>query len=121
MLSFIKRIFQSPLPAGESVASQPPGVPFPWPRGARLTALESVTLAIPAAAIADGEKIGSVILGDADLEIRLPEKPSDSLIYLRLKKDSSVSLTKSVQGVVVADDNRSRRIRVLPQSNEKTA
>src|SRR5688572_20829791 len=119
MLSFIKKMFQSRLSADESVASQPPGVPFPWPRGARLTALEPVTLAIPAAAIVDGEKIGSVILGDADLEIRLPDKPSDSLIYLRLKEGSSVSLSKSVQSVVVADDKRPRRIRVLPPSNDK--
>lgn len=118
MLSLIKRMFR-PNAGGEgSVALQPAGQPFPWPRGTRLTALEPVTLAIPAAAVADGEPIGSVIFGDADLEVRLPTKPSDSLIYLRLKDGSSVSLSKSVQGIVVADDKLPKRIRVLAPPNE---
>ena len=121
MLSFIRKMFQSPRPVGERVVSQPPGVPFPWPCGARLTALELVTIAIPAAAIAAHEKIGSVIHGDADLEVRLPTKPGDSLIYLRLKEGSSVALTKSVQGVVVADDKVPKRIRVRLPQNEKSA
>lgn len=119
MPSFIKRLFQSKPAEEQNVALQPPGQPFPWPRGARLTALEAVTLAIPAAAIVEGEKIGSVIYGDADLEVRLPTKPSESLIYLRLKEGSSVSLSKSVQGVVIADDKMPKRIRVLPPPNEK--
>src|ERR1035438_9654938 len=104
MLSFIKKVFQPKIAEGGKVALQPPGQPFPWPRGARLTALEPVTIAIPSAAIADGEKIGSVILGDADLERQLPTKPSETLIYLRLKEGSSVALSKSVQGVIIADD-----------------
>lgn len=120
-MSFLKRLFRPAPPEEGAVALQPPGEPFPWVRGTKLTALESVTIAIPAAAIAQEEKIGSVVFGDADMEIRLPASPSDTLIYLRLKAGSSVSLSKSVQGVVLAEDKSPKRIRVLPPPNEKKA
>jgi hypothetical protein len=51
------------------------------------------------------------------MEIRLPQKAGDPHIFLRLKEGSTVSLSKSVQGMVVADDQRPRRIRV--QKNER--
>ncbi len=118
-MSFFKRLFQpAPPPEGE-VALQPHGQPFPWVRGAKLTALEPVTIAIPAAAISQEEKIGSVVFGDADMEIRLPASSNDTLIYLRLNAGSSVSLSKSVQGVVLAEDKLPKRIRVLMPQNEK--
>lgn len=112
MLSALKMMFRPKAAEDGQVAMQPPGQPFPWPRGTRLTALEAVVIVIPAAAVGPEEEIGSVILGDADMEIRPPQKPSDPYIYLRLKEGSSVSLSKSVQGMIVAEDNRPRRIRV---------
>jgi len=112
MLSALKKIFQPKAAEEGQVALQPPGQPFPWPRGTRLTALETVVIVIPAAAVGPEEKIGSVILGDADMEIRPPQKPGDPYIYLRLKEGSSVSLSKSVQGMIAAEDKRPRKIRV---------
>ena len=121
MLSRFINIYGAPSADEGKVASQPPGVPFPWPHSTRLTALEDLILAIPAAVLASGEKIGDVIHSDVDAEIRLPTTPSDMLIHLRLKKGMSVWLSKSVQGVVVASDKRPRAIRVFAQKDDKPA
>jgi len=121
MLSALKKLFQPKAAEDGQVAMQPPGQPFPWPSGTRLTALETVVIAIPTAALGAEEKIGSVVLGDADIEIRLPQKPGDPHIFLRLKEGSSVSLSKSVQGMVVADDRRPRKIRVTEKPNPPLA
>jgi hypothetical protein len=113
MFSGLKSFFgRQPADEGK-LASQPPGVPFPWPRSTRLQATEDTVLAIPAAALAKDEKIGDVIHSDGDTEIRLPMSPDDTLIHLRLKAGMSVWLSKSVQGVVVATDKRPRAIRIF--------
>jgi hypothetical protein len=113
MPSGLKRFFGSkPVDEGK-LASQPPGIPFPWPRSTRLVVLEDTVLAIPAAVLAKDEKIGDMIHSDRDAEIRLPTSPDETLIHLRLKAGMSVWLSKSVQGVVVAADKRPRAIKVI--------
>jgi len=121
MLSRLKNLFGAHAAVPGNVAAQPPGVPFPWPRLTRLSALEDLVLAIPAAAIATNEKIGDVVHSDADAEIRLPASATDTLIHLRLKAGMSVWLSKSVQGVVVATDRRPRKIRVIPPTDGNPA
>jgi hypothetical protein len=115
MFSRLKSFFGTePEPAEEGkLAFQPPGIPFPWPRLTRLLVLEDTVLAIPAAVLSNGEKIGDVIHSDVDAEIRLPATPSDTLIHLRLKAGMSIWLSKSVQGVVVAAEKRPRGIRIF--------
>ena len=119
MLSGFKNLFGHQ-PADEgTLAFQPPDVPFPWPRSTRLVMLEDTILAIPAAALAKDERIGDVIHSDVNAEVQLPTSPSDTLIYLRLKAGMSVWLSKSVQGVVVAADNRPRAIRVYGENDNR--
>lgn len=103
---------------GDRIASQPPGQSFPWPRATRLTALEDLILAIPAATLEKDEKIGSVIHSDPETEIKLQMSSAESFIYLRLKAGMSVWLSKSVEGVVVASDKRPRRIKISPVKEE---
>lgn len=113
MLSGFKNLFGRRPADDGNVASQPPGVPFPWPRSTRLLALEDMVLAIPAAVLGEKERIGDVIHSDHDAEICLPASSNDTLIHLRLKAGMSVWLSKSVQGVVVAADKRPRAIKVF--------
>lgn len=113
MLSGFKNLLGRQPPDEGTLASQPPGVPFPWPRSTRLVMLEDTVLAIPAAVLAKEERIGDVIHSDVNAEIHLPTSPGDTLIHLRLKAGMSVWLSKSVQGVVVAADDRPRAIKVF--------
>ncbi len=115
MFAALKRLFAKPSKPStkeEKVALQPPGVMFPWPRLTPLTALEELSLCVPAAILESSDVIGSVIKCDPDLELRLPSKPGDPHIFMRLKAGMSVHLTKSCQAMVVADDKRPRRIQV---------
>src|SRR5271154_1683700 len=59
--------------AGEKIASQPPGVIFPWPKGVVLTALDEATIALPMAIFSKDEPIGSVVLAPADIQINIPK------------------------------------------------
>ena len=102
-------------PEGE-IAHQPPGEVFPWSKGVRLVAVDDVTLAIPAAMINEDEQIGSVISGDADIDIGFPKVPHSTpgaMIYLRLRAGMSVGLSRSCHAIVVADDKIPRRIKVI--------
>jgi hypothetical protein len=105
----------------DGIANQPPGKVFPWLKGTKLVALDDLTLAIPAAVLREDEQIGSVILGDDDMDIKLPTVPlttPGALIFLRLKTGMTVRLAKSCQAMVVAEDNSPRRIRVIPAAKQ---
>ncbi len=96
--------------ADEPIAHQPPGQIFPWPQGTVLTALDEATIALPMAVFGKDEQIGSVILGSPDIEMNIP-KQGDTF-YIRLQPGMSVSLAKSCQARVVADDKQPRRFRI---------
>jgi hypothetical protein len=94
----------------ETIASQPPGQVFPWPQGIVLAALDEATIALPMAIFGKDEQIGSVVLGPVDMQINIP-KQGDTF-YIRLKPGMSVSLTKSCQARVVAEDKQPRRFKI---------
>ena len=96
--------------AGEKIASQPPGVIFPWPKGVVLTALDEATIALPMAIFGKDEPIGSVVLAPADIQINIP-KTGDTFL-IRVQPGMSVSLAKSCQARVVADDKQPRRFKI---------
>jgi hypothetical protein len=112
-----------------TVAHQPPGEVFPWPKGWQLTALDEVVIAVPAAILSDHEVIGSVIHCDNGVELNLPTGPhrtADARIMLWLRVGQSAWLSKSCQGVIVpqADgDIALRRLRlteVVQQASQGT-
>jgi hypothetical protein len=105
----------------ETIAHQPPGDVFPWPTGWRLTALDEVIIAIPAAVIGNHEAIGSVIHADEDTLLNLPHGPDVTRILIRLQVGQSAWLSRGCQAVVVHEqegDTRPRRLKVsyVPQS-----
>ncbi len=104
----IRRFFERD-PAWRT-AAQPPGEVFPFPKGTKLQALEEVVLAFPAAILEADQTFGSVIQSDDDAQFAMPE--GDDRFYLRLEPGMSLTLTKSCQGVVVAEDKRPRRFKV---------
>ena len=96
--------------AQEWVAHQPPGEIFPWPKGTVLTALDELVIALPVEIFGKDEPIGSVVLGPDDMEINIP--PQGKIFYVRLQPGMSVSLTKSCEASLVAEDKQPRRLTV---------
>jgi hypothetical protein len=72
--------------------------------------LEVAIIELPLAAFGKDEPIGSVVFGPNDMEINIP--PEGESIFIRLQAGMSVSLSKSCQARVVANDGRPRKIRL---------
>ena len=110
MFGLFKKKFTAPAKTEESVASQPPGEVFPWPQGTVLTALDEATIALPMAIFDNDQPIGSVVLGPTDMQISFPRE--GDVFWIRLQPGMSVSLAKSSQAIVVADDKQPRRFKL---------
>jgi hypothetical protein len=98
------------------IAAQPPGVIFPWPKGAVLTAIDELVLAIPMGLFDKDRPMGEFVFGPADMQMNIP--PAGDMFFIRLLPGMSVSLARSVQSRVVADDATPRRIKVTRPSAE---
>ncbi|HEX4590497.1 MAG TPA: hypothetical protein VH120_11240 [Gemmataceae bacterium] len=109
MFGWLRQLLAASKP-NQVVAKQPPGHVFPWPKGTVLTAVDDVVFALPLAVFGDDEAIGSVLHGPKEMEINIPLE--GNTFYIRLSSGMSVSLTKSCQACVVANDGRPRRIKV---------
>ena len=72
-----------------------------------LTALDELVLALPTA-ILDDRPIGSIVFGADDMQFNMP--PDGDTFYIKLMPQMSVSLAKSCESYIVADDNRPRRM-----------
>jgi hypothetical protein len=95
---------------GTVAAAQPPRQVFPWPRGAVITAVDEVVLALPVALFDKDRPMGEFVFGPDDMEFNVP--PEGETFFIRLKPGMSVSLAKSCDSFVVADDSRPRRLSV---------
>jgi hypothetical protein len=110
MFGFFRKKAATAMTQPDSVAHQPLGEVFPWPKGTVLTALDEATIALPIAIFGKDEPIGSVVLGSADVQVNIP-KEGDTF-YIRLQPGMSVSLSRSCQARVVADDPQPRRFKL---------
>jgi hypothetical protein len=99
-----------PAPSGDVFVTQPVGVIFPWPKGAVLTAVDELLLALPIALFDPDRPMSEFVFAPADAAINIP--PTGDTFLIRLTPGMSVSLAKSVQSFVVADDGKPRRIKV---------
>lgn len=95
---------------GDLIAAQPPGEIFPWPKGAVLTAVDELVLAIPMGLFDKDRPMGEFVFGPEDMQMNIP--PDGDTFFIRLMPGMSVSLAKSVQSRVVAEDAKPRRIKV---------
>ena len=80
-----------------------------------MTALDEATIALPMAIFGKDEPIGSVVLGPKDMQINIPK--NGKTFYIRLQPGMSVSLAKSCQARVVADDKQPRRFKISKSIN----
>jgi hypothetical protein len=94
----------------EEIATHPPGEVFRWPKGARLTAIDMLILALPKALFQCGETMSSVIDAEHGMNIALP--PDSDNVYLYVQPGTSVTLKKSSQAYLVANDKNPRRMRI---------
>ena len=108
MFEWLKR---KPLRAttGDLIATQPHGEIFPWPKGAVLTAVDELVLALPIALFGDRPMAESLFAPD-DVQMNIP--PEGDTFFVRLMPGMSISLAKSVQSYVVSEDGKPRRIQV---------
>lgn len=100
----------------DQIATHSPGDVFEWPANTTLTALDECVIAMPAAILDPETPIGRIIEGDDDMGFNMPE--GDDKVYLQLMPNMSVTIRKSCQAMIVADDANPRRFRVRPASEE---
>ena len=108
------RFKRKPQPAttGELIATQPHGQIFPWPKGAVLTAVDELVLALPVALFDKDRPMSEFVFGPNDMQMNIP--PASDTFFVRLMPGMSISLAKSVQSYVVSGDQKPRRIKVRP-------
>ena len=100
----------------ERVVVAVPGEVFRWPKGARITAIDAVVLALPKALFGKDEKLDTLV--DADDEMKIAVPPDSDNIYLYVQPGMSVTIKKSSESYVVAKDKTPRKLRVtLPKQN----
>lgn len=109
VLGWLKRKPQ-PSTAGELIASQLHGEIFPWPKGAVLTAVDELVLALPVALFDKDRPMSESVFGPDDMQMNV--SPEGDTFFVRLMPGMSISLAKSVQSYVVAEDGKPRRIKV---------
>jgi hypothetical protein len=96
-------------------ATHPPMQPFPWPEGAVITAVDELVLALPIALFDNDRSIGNFVFGPDDMQMNIP--PAGDTFYIRLRPGMSVSLAKSCECYLVAEDTNPRRLRIkLPST-----
>lgn len=94
----------------ETIISQPPGKVFRWTKGIKITAIDMVIIALPKALFRDDETINSVV--DADDEMRVAIPPDSDKIFLYVEPGVSLTLKRSSESYIVANDDIPRRIRI---------
>jgi len=113
MPSFLKSLFGSKQPQKQLAVAEP-GKMFAWKAGCWLEATEKTVFLLPGQLVRDGEKIGSIIeASSADVKIGFTESPdrkSITEIRLKLEAGQSATIRRSAQAMMVADDQRERKI-----------
>jgi hypothetical protein len=91
-------------------ATHPPMQPFPWPKGAVITAVDELVLALPIALFDKDRPMSEFVFGPHDMQMNMP--PESNTFFIRLMPGMSVSLAKSCESYIVADDKNLRRLTV---------
>ena len=110
--SFFKGLFGST----EETLSCVPGQAFPWPKGLCLGATEDLVVLFPGGILVDGAPIQSVI--EAPNDARIGFDPSADgkgfeTIRVALRPNDAMTLRRSSQAIVVAEDSRPRTFKIL--------
>jgi hypothetical protein len=99
-------------------ATHPPMKPFPWPKGWVITAVDELVLALPVALFDKDRPMSEFVFGPDDMQMNIP--PESDTFFIRLMPGMSLSLAKSCECYIVADDAKLRRLKVKrPQSEPR--
>lgn len=109
MFGWLKRKPQQSIDDGIA-ASQPPMKPFPWPKGAVIAAVDELVLALPVALFDKDRPMSEFVFGPDDMQMNIP--PESDTFFIRLMPGMSLSLAKSCECYIVADDKNLRRLKV---------
>ncbi len=111
MFAWLKRWVKKPSPDTDGIACiATPGEIFPWPKGGVITAVEELVIALPLALFDKDRPMGEYVFGPNDMQINIP--PDGDKFFIRMLPGMSVSLAKSCDAYVVADDKSPRRMKV---------
>jgi hypothetical protein len=110
MFGWFRKKPAAPPAATDAVVSQPPGEVFAWPKGVVITAVDEVIIALPVALFDQDRPIGEFVLGPEDMGFSLP--PGSDVFFIKLSPGMSVSLAKSCQAYLVAEDKQPRRLKI---------
>lgn len=72
MVNWMRRRKQVVASTNDLIASQPPGEMFPWPKGAVLTAVDELVLALPVALFEADRPMNEAVFGSDDVEAVSP-------------------------------------------------
>lgn len=109
MFGWFKRKQQQP--ADDTIAAtHPPMEAFPWPKGAVITAVDQLVLALPVALFDKDRPMSEFVFGPDDMQMNMP--PESDTFFIRLMPGMSLSLAKSCECYIVADDKKLRRLKV---------
>jgi hypothetical protein len=91
-----------------------PGKMFAWKAGCCLEATETTVFLLPGQLVRDDEKIGSIIETSSDEALigftHDPDTKKLTEIRLKLEAGQSATVRRSTQAMMVADDQRERKI-----------
>ncbi len=93
-----------------TAATHPPMKPFPWPKGAVITAVDELVLALPVALFDKDRPMSEFVFGPQDMQMNMP--PDSDTFFIRLMPGMSLSLAKSCECYIVADDQNLRQLKV---------
>src|SRR5690348_8766807 len=98
-----------------SLVEQPSGVPFPWPHGVTLTAVDEVVLALPGLIIDSPQTIGAALEGSDDMDIKIEfddDRVSVKLVYIKLQPRMWARVKRSCEAVMISSDGAPKRLMV---------
>jgi len=112
-MSFLRSLFGSKKPK-KTLAIAEPGKMFGWKAGTWIEAIDTTTFRLPGQLIGEGEKIGDIIeFSSDDVQIgfkQTPDQKSVTEILIKLETGQSVTIRRSAQAMIVAEDQRERKI-----------
>jgi hypothetical protein len=124
MPSFLKSLFGSKRPKKQLCVAES-GKMFAWKKGCWLEATETTVFLLPGQLIGDGEKIGSIIeTSDDDVLIGFTEsldRKSFTEIRVKLEADQSATIRRSAQAMMLADDQRERKIYISFEADDTSS
>lgn len=93
-----------------------PGQAFPWPKGLCMAATEDLIVLLPGGILVEGAAIQSVIEAPDDARIGFDPSADGKgfkTIRVALRPNDALTLRRSSQAIVVANDSRPRIFKII--------